>query len=41
MCPPIPLRTGAFTPDQIALLPTHLHFDATFVDAGRSVRFCS
>jgi DUF438 domain-containing protein len=41
MCSPIPLRTGALTPDQIALLLTHLPIDVTFVDADNNVRFYS
>jgi len=37
----IPLQTGALTPEQIALLLTHLPIDITFVDAGNDVRFYS
>ena len=32
---PIPLQTGALTPEQIALMLTHLPVDMTFVDAGQ------
>jgi DUF438 domain-containing protein len=38
---PIPLQTGSLTPQQIALLLTHLPVDVTFVDAGDVVRFYS
>jgi DUF438 domain-containing protein len=38
---PIPLQTGALTPEQIALLLTHLPVDVTYVDAENNVRFYS
>jgi DUF438 domain-containing protein len=38
---PIPLCTGALTPEQIALVFTHLPVDVTFVDADDEVRFYS
>jgi uncharacterized protein len=37
----IPLQTGALTPDQIALMLTHLPVDISFVDEGNDVRFYS
>jgi len=37
----IPLQVGAMTPEQIALLLTHLPVDVTFVDEGNDVRFFS
>jgi DUF438 domain-containing protein len=38
---PIPLATGSLTPQQIALLLTHLPVDVTFVDVDNVVRFYS
>jgi DUF438 domain-containing protein len=38
---PVPLRRGALTPEQIALLLTHLPVDVTFVDANNEVQFYS
>ncbi|MBN1440465.1 MAG: DUF438 domain-containing protein [Anaerolineales bacterium] len=38
---PIPLQIGALTPQQIALLLTHLPVDVTFVDPDDVVRFYS
>jgi DUF438 domain-containing protein len=35
----IPLSVGSLTPEQIALLFTHLPVDVTFVDEGNDVRF--
>lgn len=37
----IPLQVGALTPEQIALIFTHLPVDVTFVDEGNDVRFYS
>jgi DUF438 domain-containing protein len=37
----IPLQTGALTPQQIALMLTHLPVDVTFVDENDAVRFFS
>jgi DUF438 domain-containing protein len=37
----IPLQTGALTPQQIALMLTHLPLDLTFVDANDEVQFYS
>jgi DUF438 domain-containing protein len=37
----IPLQTGALTPQQIALMLTHLPVDITFVDENDAVRFFS
>src|SRR4030042_1374128 len=37
----IPLQTGALTPEQIALMLTHLPVDVTFVDANDEVQFYS
>ncbi len=37
----IPLQTGALTPQQIALMLTHLPVDITFVDENDEVRFFS
>jgi uncharacterized protein len=37
----IPLQVGALTPEQIALLFTHLPVDVTYVDAEDNVRFYS
>lgn len=37
----IPLQTGALTPQQIALVFTHLPVDVTFVDENDKVRFFS
>lgn len=37
----IPLSVGSLTPEQIALLLTHLPVDVTFVDEGNDVRFYS
>jgi DUF438 domain-containing protein len=38
---PIPLQTGALTPEQIAFMLIHLPIDITFVDEGNDVRFYS
>ncbi len=38
---PIPLQVGALTPEQIALIFTHLPVDVTFVDEGNDVQFYS
>ena len=35
----VPLQVGALTPEQIALIFTHLPVDVTFVDDGNDVRF--
>jgi uncharacterized protein len=37
----VPLQVGSLTPEQIALLFTHLPVDVTFVDEGNDVRFYS
>lgn len=37
----IPLEVGAMTPEQIAMIFTHLPVDVTFVDEGNDVRFYS
>ncbi len=37
----IPLKVGSLTPEQIALIFTHLPVDVTFVDEGNDVRFYS
>ena len=37
----IPLQVGALTPEQIAMIFTHLPVDVTFVDEGNDVRFYS
>ncbi len=37
----IPLQIGSMTPEQIALVLTHLPVDVTFVDDGNDVRFYS
>jgi DUF438 domain-containing protein len=37
----IPLQVGSMTPEQIALIFTHLPVDITFVDEGNDVRFFS
>jgi Uncharacterized conserved protein len=37
----IPLQIGAMTPEQIAMIFTHLPVDITFVDEGNDVRFYS
>lgn len=37
----VPLQVGALTPEQIALIFTHLPVDVTFVDEGNDVRFYS
>jgi DUF438 domain-containing protein len=37
----VPLQTGSLTPEQIALMLTHLPVDITFVDEGNDVRFFS
>jgi DUF438 domain-containing protein len=37
----IPLQTGALTPQQIALMLTHLPVDVTFVDENDAVQFFS
>ncbi|HWQ46605.1 MAG TPA: PAS domain-containing protein [Longilinea sp.] len=37
----LPLQVGAMTPEEIALIFTHLPVDVTFVDAGNDVRFYS
>ena len=37
----IPLQVGAMTPEQMALVLTHLPVDVTFVDEGNDVRFYS
>jgi len=37
----IPLQVGALTPEQIALIFTHLPVDVTFVDEGNDVQFYS
>ena len=37
----IPLQVGSMTPEQIALIFTHLPVDVTFVDDGNDVRFYS
>jgi uncharacterized protein len=37
----LPLRVGALTLEQIALIFTHLPMDVTFVDYGNEVRFYS
>jgi DUF438 domain-containing protein len=38
---PIALQIGALTPEQIAMIFTHLPVDVTFVDEGNDVRFYS
>ena len=38
---PIALQVGSMTPEQIALIFTHLPVDVTFVDEGNDVRFYS
>ena len=38
---PIPLRTGALTPDQISLIFAHLPFDVSFTDSNDEVQFYS
>ena len=38
---PIPLQVGAMTPEQIAMIFTHLPVDVTFVDENNDVRFYS
>lgn len=37
----IPLQVGAMTPEQIAMIFTHLPVDVTFVDEANDVRFYS
>ena len=37
----VPLQVGTLTPEQIALILTHLPVDVTFVDEGNDVRFYS
>lgn len=37
----VPLQVGALTPEQIAMIFTHLPVDVTFVDEGNDVRFYS
>lgn len=37
----IPLQVGSMTPEQIALIFTHLPVDVTFVDDGNDVQFYS
>ena len=37
----VPLQVGSLTPEQIALVLTHLPVDITFVDSSNDVRFYS